>query len=101
VTVRDLECWPPKWRRDSRVSDHVANGESGILIAVRWNLKNQSLALTMEDDGDRHSAVLEDEVGVLTRLYLLLGWHIGRPLAKVGSLEMTVTPTRVAAESRV
>ncbi len=88
MTVRDLKCWPPKWRRDSRVSGHVANGESGTLIAVRWNLKNQSLALTMEDEGDRHSAVLEDEVGVLTKLYLLLGWHVGRPLAKVGSLEM-------------
>ena len=65
MTVRDLKCWPPRWRRDSRVSGHVANGESGTLIAVRWDLENQSLALTMEDKGDRHSAVREDEVGEL------------------------------------
>jgi hypothetical protein len=43
----------------------------------------------MEDEGDRHSAVLVDEVGLLTKLYLLLGWYVGRPLAKIGSLEMT------------
>jgi hypothetical protein len=43
----------------------------------------------MEDGSDRHSAVLEDETSVLTRLSLLLDWQIGRPLAKIGSLEMT------------
>jgi hypothetical protein len=43
----------------------------------------------MEDEGDRYSAVLEDEVQVLTKLSLLLDWHVGRPLAKIGSLEMT------------
>lgn len=41
------------------------------------------------DDGDRYSAVLEDEVWVLTRPSLLLDWYVGRPLAKIGSLEMT------------
>jgi hypothetical protein len=25
---------------------------------------------------------------VLTRLYLLLGWHIGRALTQIGSLEL-------------
>ena len=28
-------------------------------------------------------------VRLLTKLSLLLDWHVGRPLAKVGSLEMT------------
>jgi hypothetical protein len=88
MVVRDLNCWPPTWRRDSRVSGQAASGESGVLIAVRWDLKNQLLALTMEDEGDRHSAVLEDEVKVLTKLYLLLGWHVGRPLATLGGLEI-------------
>ena len=92
MNVRDLQCWPPKWRRVPHESDDVTAGERGILIAVRWDLKRQSLTLTMEDAGDRHSAVLQDEVGRLTKLYLLLGWHIGRPLAKIGSLEMTPPP---------
>lgn len=47
----------------------------------------------MEDDGDRYSAVLEDDVRVGKRLHLLLGlllgWHIGRPLANIGRLEMS------------
>jgi hypothetical protein len=90
MKVRDLKCWPPKWRGDPGVSGHVANGEDGVLIAVRWDFKTQSLALTMEDEGARHSAVLEDEVRWLTKLSLLLDWHVGRPLAKIGSLEMTL-----------
>ena len=44
----------------------------------------------MEEGGDRYSAVLEDDGRVLTKLSLLLDWHIGRPLAKIGSLEMTL-----------
>jgi hypothetical protein len=44
----------------------------------------------MEDGGDRHTAVLEDKVRVLSKLALLLDWQIGRPVAKIGSLEMTV-----------
>lgn len=88
MTVRDLACWPPRWRGASSGSGHAANGEGGILTAVRWDLKTRSLTLTRENDGDRHSAVCEGEVKELTELYLLLGWHVGRPLAKIGSLEM-------------
>ncbi len=89
TTVRDLKCWPPKWRGVSRGTGPVANGEDGILIAARCDLKNGTLALTMEDGNVRHSAVLEGEMSVLTRLSLLLDWQVGRPLAKIGSLEMT------------
>lgn len=89
MKVRDLRGWPPQWRGAVRGTDHVPHGEDGILVAVRWDLKNQSCALTMEDEGHRYSGLLEGEVRLLTRLYLLLGWHIGRPLAKIGSLEMT------------
>ena len=90
MKVRDLQCWPPKWQGAPRESGHVAHGEDGILIAVRGDLKAQSLALTMGDDGNRYSAALEDEARVLTKLSLLLGWHVGRPLAKIGSLEMAL-----------
>jgi hypothetical protein len=89
MTVRDLKCWPPKWRGAPPETGPVANGEGGILIAVRCDLKNQSLTLTREDGTDRRSAVLEDEMSVLTKLALLLDWQIGRPLAKIGSVEMT------------
>jgi hypothetical protein len=89
TTVRDLKCWPPKWRGVPRGTGSVANGEDGILIAVRCDLKTESLTLTMEDGSDRHSAMLEDEMSVLTKLSLLLDWQVGRPLAKIGSLEMT------------
>ncbi len=60
-----------------------------MLIAARWDHKTQSLALIMEDEGDRHGAVLEGEARVLSKLSLLLDWHVGRPLAKIGALEMT------------
>jgi hypothetical protein len=89
MTVRELRCWPPKWRRVPGGTGPVANGEDGILIAVRCDLRNQSLTLTREDETDRRFAVLEDEMSLLTRLSLLLDWQIGRPLAKIGSLEMT------------
>jgi hypothetical protein len=42
----------------------------------------------METEGDRYSGVLEDEAALLAELYQLLGFHIGRPLAKIGSLPM-------------
>ena len=90
MNVRDLACWPPRWRRTSSPSGEVTIGERGVLIAARWDHKTQSLALIMEDEGDRHVAVLEDKVRVLSKLSLLLDWHIGRPLAKIGSLEMTL-----------
>jgi hypothetical protein len=88
--VRELTCWPPKWRRASGPSGEVAGGERGILIGTRWDHKTQSLALVMEDEGDRHVAVLEDKAGVLSKLSLLLDWHIGRPIAKIGGLEMSL-----------
>ena len=90
MTVRDLPCWPPSWRRASDPSGTATLGERGVLIATRWDRKTPSLALIMEDEGDRHVAVLEDKTGVLSKLLLLLDWHIGRPLAKIGSLEMTL-----------
>ncbi|HEV8308457.1 MAG TPA: hypothetical protein VGW35_12380 [Methylomirabilota bacterium] len=89
MKVRDLECWPPTWRGASGVSGNGADREGGILTAVRWDHKNQSITLTREYDGDRHSGLLEDQVRPLTTLYLLLGWHVGRALANIGSLEMT------------
>lgn len=90
MNVRDLACWPPRWRQASSPSGEVTGGERGILIAARWDHETQSLALVMEDEGARHVAVLEDKVPVLAKLSLLLDWQIGRPLAKIGSLEMTV-----------
>ena len=90
MNVRDLPCWPPRWRRASSLSGEVSGGERGILIATRWDHKTQSLALIMEDGGDRHTAVLEDKVRVLSKLSLLLDWHIGRPIAKIGSLEIAL-----------
>ena len=89
MKVRDLKCWPPKWREASGVSGSVANGEVGTLTAVHWDPGNQSLALTMEHEGERRSGVLKDDVGLLTKLYLLLGWQVGRALARIGNLEMT------------
>jgi hypothetical protein len=89
MNVRDLACWPPRWRSVSSPSGAVTSGERGILIATRWDHKTQSLALIMEDGGNRHTAVLEDKVRVLSKLALLLDWQIGRPVAKIGSLEMT------------
>ena len=90
MNVRDLACWPPRWRRASDPSAEVTPGERGVLIAARWDPKAESLSLVMEEGGDRHVAVLEDKVRMLTTLALLLDWHIGRPLAKIGGLEMTV-----------
>jgi len=89
MKIRDLNCWPPEWGGGAGASGIVPDGEDGTLTGVRWDLKNPSLAVTMEYEGDRHSAVLRDDVGLLTKVYLMLGWHIGRPLAKVGSLEIT------------
>jgi hypothetical protein len=90
MNVHDLTCWPPRWQRSSSLSDAVTSDERGILIGTRWDHKTQSLALIMEDGGDRHTAVLEDKVGVLSKLSLLLDWHIGRPIAKIGSLEIAL-----------
>jgi len=44
----------------------------------------------MEDGGDRHTAILEDDVQMLSKLSLLLDWQIGRPLSKIGSLEIVL-----------
>ena len=90
MNVHDLTCWPPRWQRPSSPSDAVPSDERGILIGTRWDHKTQSLALIIEDGADRHTAVLEDKVGVLSKLSLLLDWHIGRPIAKIGSLEIAL-----------
>ena len=90
MNVRDLTCWPPRWRRVSSPAGEATGGERGILIAARWDHKTQSLALAMEDEGHRHTAVLEDKGRMLAQLALMLDWQIGRPLAKIGGLEMTL-----------
>ncbi|MGH7266326.1 MAG: hypothetical protein ACREMB_15985 [Candidatus Rokuibacteriota bacterium] len=89
MIVRDLQCWPPKWQLASSGPGDAATGAHGILIAARWDLKIQALTLVMEDDGQRYSAVLRDDVPMLKKLSLLLDWHVGRPLAKIAGLEMT------------
>jgi hypothetical protein len=89
MNVRDLTCWPPRWRRAAGPSGEVTSGERGVLIAARWDHKTRSIALIMEDEGDRHLAVLEGEGRVLSKLSLLLDWQVGRPLAVIGGLEMT------------
>jgi hypothetical protein len=88
MIVGDLPCWPPNWRAAATGASHGAKGERGVLIAARGDLGGQSLTLTMEDAGDRYFAVLRDDARVLTRLTLLLGWHIGRSLAQIASLEV-------------
>lgn len=88
VTVRELPCWPPNWRAVATGASHGARGDRGVLIAARGDGVARSLTLTMEDGGDRYVAVLHDDARVLTRLTLLLDWHIGRPLGQIASLEM-------------
>jgi hypothetical protein len=66
------------------------SGERGVLIAARWEYNTRSLALVMEDGGDRYTAVLADTVRVLSTLSLLLDWHIGRPLARIGGLKIAL-----------
>ena len=88
MIVRDLSCWPPNWRAAATGASHGAKGERGVLIAARGDFGAQSLTLTMEDAGDRYFAVLRDDTKVLTRLTLLLDWHIGRSLAQIAGLEM-------------
>ena len=88
MMVRDLPCWPPNWRAATTGASQGAKGERGVLIAARGDLTAQSLTLTMEDSDGRYFAVLRDDAGVLRGLDLLLGWHIGRSLAQIASLEM-------------
>ncbi len=96
MKVRDLTCWPPKWRGASSGSGSVIGGEVGILTAIRWDLENRVPTLTMEYEGARHVAVLDGDTGLLTKLYLLLGWHVGQALEKIGSLEMTPLASRLS-----
>jgi len=88
MIVRDLPCWPPNWRAAATGASHGARAERGVLVAARGDLTAQSLTLTMEDAGDQYFAVIRDNASVLTGLALLLGWHIGQPLARIASLEM-------------
>jgi hypothetical protein len=90
MNVRDLACWPPRWRRLSDPAGEEVRGERGVLIATRWDHRTRSLALTMEDGGARYTAVLADPVQGLSALCLLLDWHIGRPLATIGGLEIAL-----------
>lgn len=88
MTVRDLPCWPPNWRAVTTGASHGAKGERGVLVAACGDRAAQSLTLTMEDAGDRYVAILHDEARVLTRLALLLEWHLGRSLRQIAGLEV-------------
>lgn len=90
MKVRDLPCWPPQWRPVAGGTGEVGRGERGVLIAARWDYQRPSLSLIMEEGGDRHVADLQDKVRVLSKLSLLLDWHIGRPFARIGDLEIVL-----------
>ena len=95
MNIRDLACWPPRWHGESGAPDLAGRGESGTLIAIRWDAKTRprvpSIRVTMEIAGDRYSGVLEDEARLLAALYLHLGSYIGRPLATIGNLALQGT----------
>ena len=42
MNVRDLACWPPRWRRVSNPSGEVTPGERGVLIAARSGITRPS-----------------------------------------------------------
>jgi hypothetical protein len=90
MIVRDLEGWPPTWRRPGETTGEGVRAERGVLISVRWDHRRPLLTLVMEDAGDRYVAVPVAVDSVLSRLCLLLGWQIGRPLASIGALPITL-----------
>ena len=93
--MRELSCWPPNWRAAATGASHAGKGERGVLIETRRDLRAQSLTLHHGGPGDRYFAVLRDDARVLTGLALLLDWHIGRPMAQIGSLEMRSRRSRL------
>jgi hypothetical protein len=82
--------WPPEWM----MSDQGA-GEAGVLqeVALRNDLSPKSIIVVANHLGDirKGIVVLEDPLH-LKAVYGKLKQHIGRPLAEIGNLEITLFP---------
>ena len=95
LTWRGLPMWPPEWT----ILDQGA-GEEGVLEAVhlRHDLRTTLISVVANHLGDIRTGiiVLEDST-LLEMVYRKLQQHVGRPLAEIGDLEITLLP---ASEKR-
>jgi hypothetical protein len=82
--------WPPEWT----IADQGA-GEEGVLeeVHLRNDLKTKLISVAANHLGDiRKGIIVLEDPSLLEVVYRQLQQHIGRPLAEIGDLEISLLP---------
>lgn len=91
LTWRGLSMWPPEWT----ILDQGA-GEEGVLeeVHLRHVLKTKLISVVANHLGDiRKGIIVLEDPSLLEVVYHQLKQHVGRPLAEIGDLEITLLPS--------
>ena len=82
--------WPPEWT----ILDQGA-GEEGVLeeVHLRHDLKTTLISVVANHLGEiRKGIMVLEDSSLLEVVYRQLKQHVGRPLAEIGDLEITLIP---------
>lgn len=93
MSFRGRPSWPPAWLCFTGEANTDAEGEVGILRAVRWASRTASLAdrcfLIMEHENAMYIGCLFfDDETFCQRVFLKLHHHIGEPIQQIGNLTL-------------
>jgi hypothetical protein len=88
---KGFPMWPPQWR----ISDQGA-GEEGVLAEahLREDLNPKVISIVADHGGDiRKGIIALDNPVHLRALYSTFRKNLGRPLAEIGDLEISLLPS--------
>ena len=87
---KGLPMWPPEW-----MSLDQELGEAGVLegVHLRHDLNPKLISLVANHLGDiRKGIMVLEDSALLEVVYGTLKQHVGRPLAEIGDLEISLLP---------
>jgi hypothetical protein len=89
--------WPPNWKGPHGPSNPLPVGEAGILMKVETGVVRDEKTMVVPhcclvmryDNQDYYGTMFFDDGAFLIKLLPLLREHIGSPISKIGSLDIT------------
>ena len=94
MSYHGVPNWPPAWIWLDGPVDKHPKGEIGVLRAVllsKMQWENKCFLLSFYDDSSYLGCLLFEDLAFCSRIATLLQGNYNRPIAEIGSLDLTHT----------